>query len=390
MPDGSDKTSIDFISMLERLVSFDTVSDKSNNDLIAFVQEYLAHNGVTVRLVPNEDGSKTNLYATIGPQVAGGIVLSGHTDVVPVADQAWTSDPFTLTRRDSRLFGRGTSDMKGFAAVVLALVPDMLKADLKRPIHIALSYDEEISCMGVLPMIAEMGKTLPPVEAVIVGEPTELNLVTAHKGAFGYKTIVTGHEAHSSLIDQGVSAISMASRLIVHIEDRMRERAARADPLSGFSPAYTTGHAGNVRGGTASNILARQCVFEWELRTVPQDDPVAILRDFEKFGDRLLEQAHQIASDCAIETIEECAIPALKEEPQGAAEALCRRLTGRNGTATAAYCTEAGQFQAAGMSTIVLGPGSIEQAHKPDEFIEFDQLVACRSFLEKLISAQAT
>lgn len=377
------------LTILEKLVSFDTVSDKSNNELIAFVADYLRQYDIAVHLVPNEDGTKSNLYATIGPNVAGGVVLSGHTDVVPVVGQPWTTDPFTMVRRDDRLYGRGTSDMKGFAAVVLACIPDMLKAGLKRPIHIALSYDEEISCLGVVPMIAEMGVTLPPVEAVIVGEPTLMDLVDAHKGAFGYTTTVTGFEAHSSQIDRGVSAVALAARLMVHLEDRMRQRAAIAGESSKFDPAYTTGHVGTVTGGTACNIMARTCAFEWELRTIPEDDPVAIFRDFESFGKKLLDDAHRISPLCAIDTIEDCAIPALRPEPGGAAEILCKRLTGKNATHCVSYCTEAGQFQRAGLSTIIVGPGSIDQAHKPDEFIEISQLAACGSFLQALIMAQS-
>jgi len=381
--------SSDSLSILEKLVSFDTISDKSNNELIAFVADYLRHYDIAPRLVPNEDGTKTNLYATIGPEVAGGVVLSGHTDVVPVAGQPWTTDPFKMVRRDGRLYGRGTSDMKGFAAVVLACVPDMVRARLKRPIHIALSYDEEISCLGVVPMIAEMGATLPPIEAVIVGEPTLMDLVDAHKGAFGYTTTVTGFEAHSSQVDRGVSAVALAARLMVHLEDRMRARAAVADRSSKFDPAYTTGHVGTVTGGTACNIMARTCAFEWELRTIPEDDPAVIFQEFESFGQGLLDEAHRISPFCAIDTIEDCAIPALSPEPGGAAELLCKRLTGKNATHGVSYCTEAGQFQRAGLSTIIVGPGSIDQAHKPDEFIEVSQLDACRSFLQALNASQA-
>jgi len=379
---------LDYLSLLEILVAFETVSDRSNGALIAFVRDYLHGHGVEARLVPNADESKVNLYATIGPAVAGGVVLSGHTDVVPVADQAWTGDPFRLTRSGGRLYGRGAADMKGFVAVALAMVPDMVRAGLRRPIHLALSYDEEISCMGVLPMIAEMLRTLPPLDAVIVGEPTGMDLVDAHKGAYGYTTRVTGHEGHSSLIGAGVSAVSLAARLIVHIEDCMRQRALVADPDCVFEPGYTTGHAGVIKGGSACNILAGHCAFEWELRTIPGDDAAAILAEFAAFGETLLEAARAISPHCAIETVVDCAIPALTPEPGGAADALCRRLTGKNTTRAVSFCTEAGQFQSAGLSTIVLGPGSIEQAHKPDEFIELKQLQTCEAFLRALIRAQ--
>lgn len=371
-------------AVLEKLVGFATVSSDSNLDLVGYVADYLRGLGLDPVILPDPSGTKANIHVTIGPHVAGGIVLSGHTDVVPVEGQDWTSDPFRLVRRDDRLFGRGTADMKGFLAVALALVPELIGAGLKRPIHLAFSYDEETSCEGVLPMIDDIGRTRPPVSAVIVGEPTRMALVNAHKGSYGYVTRVTGHEAHSSLIEDGVSAISLAARLIVAMEDRMRARARAQDPASRFDPGYTTGHAGTIRGGTAGNILAGGCEFVWELRTIPGDDADRLVREFEADGAALLAALGPVAAPCRIETLRDCAVPALRPEPDGQAEAFCRRLTGRNRTEAVSYCTEAGQFQAAGWSTIVLGPGSIEQAHKPDEFIEMAELQACAGFIRRL------
>ncbi|MEM1046902.1 MAG: acetylornithine deacetylase [Pseudomonadota bacterium] len=377
------------ISVLERLVGFPTVSSESNTDLVAYVDDYLRRLGLDPVILPDPEGTKANIHVTIGPQAAGGVVLSGHTDVVPVEGQAWTSDPFGLVRRENRLFGRGSADMKGFLAVVLALVPDMLAAGLKRPIHLVFSYDEETTCEGVLPMIDDIGRTRPPVSAVVVGEPTRMALVNAHKGSYGFVTRVTGLEAHSSLIEDGVSAISLAARLIVAMEDRMRARARAQDPTSRFDPGYTTAHAGTIRGGTAGNILAGGCEFVWELRTVPGDDADRLLEEFEADGVALLEALGPVAAQCRIETIQECAVPALRPEPGGEAEALCRRLTGRNRTEAVSYCTESGQFQAAGLSTIVIGPGSIEQAHKPDEFIEISELHKCAEFIRRLTAELA-
>ncbi len=371
-------------AMLEKLVGFATVSSESNLELVGFVADYLEGLGLDPVVLPDPEGTKANIHVTVGPQVAGGVVLSGHTDVVPVEGQAWTSDPYRLVRRDDRLFGRGTADMKGFLAVVLALVPEMQGIGLKRPIHLAFSYDEEISCEGVLPMIDDIGRTRPPVSAVIVGEPTRMALVNAHKGSYGFVTRVTGHEAHSSLIEDGVSAISLAARLIVTMEDRMRARSRAQDPDSRFDPGYTTGHAGTIKGGTAGNILAGSCEFAWELRTIPGDDADRLVREFEADGAALLEALGPVAAPCRIETIRECAVPALMPEPDGRAEALCRRLTGLNRTEAVSYCTEAGQFQTAGLSTIVVGPGSIEQAHKPDEFIEMAELRKCAQFIRRL------
>jgi acetylornithine deacetylase len=319
---------------------------------------------------------------------AGGVILSGHSDVVPVEGQVWTSDPFTLTERDGRLYGRGAVDMKGFLAVCLAMVPEMSRAALRRPVHLVMSYDEELTCRGVLPVIDDMVRRLPPVEAVIVGEPTEMQLVTAHKGAYGYRVKVTGKAAHSSLADQGVSAIAIASRLVVWLDDRLRENAERAGE-GDFKPNYTTFHAGTIKGGAACNILAEDCSFEWDLRNLPDEDPEAFLAGFLQKAAELVAEADRTIPGCSVKCNEDYAVPGLRPEQNGAAEALCRRLTGANSVTTVSYSSEAGQFQAAGLSTVLLGPGSIEQAHIADEFIEVSQLAACEAFLSKLIQAQA-
>ena len=237
------------IEMIEKLVGYPTVSRDSNLELIEFVQGYLAEHGVESHLVPNADGTKANLYATVGPGVEGGVVLSGHTDVVPVDGQPWDTDPFTLTERGGRLYGRGTCDMKSFSACGLALVPEMVAAGLKRPIHFALSYDEEVGCQGAPSMIAELVDHLPAPRAVIVGEPSDMRLVNAHKGISGYETVVTGHEAHSSQTHRGVSAVMNAARLIHCLDEMARECASRPRPESGFVPPYTTIHVGMVKGG---------------------------------------------------------------------------------------------------------------------------------------------
>ena len=377
------------IEMIEKLVGFPTVSRDSNLDLIRFVRDYLAQYGVESHVVPNAEGTKGNLYATVGPSVEGGVVLSGHTDVVPVDGQPWDSDPFTVTERGGRLYGRGTCDMKSFSACGLALVPEMVAADLKRPIHFALSYDEEVGCQGAPSMIAELVEHLPAPRAVIVGEPSDMRLVNAHKGISGFETVVTGHEAHSSQTHRGVSAVMNAARLIHFLDEMARECASRPKPESGFVPPYTTIHVGMVRGGTAGNIISRECRFVWDLRNMPDDEPQTYLERFEAYcRDEVLPEMREVAPEADIVTRGHYRTPGLRAEPGSAADALVRALTGDNDTGVVSYGTEAGQFQEAGFSTIVCGPGSIDQAHQPNEFIELSQVDLCMKTLRRLIALQ--
>ncbi|WP_448187804.1 acetylornithine deacetylase [Azospirillum sp. sgz301742] len=372
-------------NMIARLVGFDTVSRRSNMALIDWVREYLEGFGVDSRLVPNDDGSKANLFATIGPSAEGGIVLSGHTDVVPVDGQAWDTDPFTLVERDGRLYGRGTADMKSFSAVALALVPEMLAAGMKRPIHLALSYDEEIGCFGAPHMIERLVRDLPRPSAVIVGEPTSMGVVLAHKGCYALRTTVTGHEVHSSQVNRGVSAVMIAARLATFIADMMAQNKADADPASPFDPPYTTLHVGTIQGGTALNIMAKRCEFLWDIRTVNGEDWKTYLERFQAFCGTLLPEMQAISPECAIVTEVLAGVPGLAPEPDGVAAQLCHALTGRNDTAVVSYAAEAGQFQEAGFSTVICGPGSIDQAHQPNEFIDIAQVTACERFLRDLI-----
>jgi acetylornithine deacetylase len=375
--------------MLARLVGFPTVSRDSNLALIGFVRDYLASHGVESRLVANEDGTKANLYAQIGPDAPGGVILSGHTDVVPVDGQAWSSDPFTLTERDGRLYGRGAVDMKGFDAIALALVPQMLRAGLKRPIQIALSYDEEVGCRGAPSMIAEMRRTLPPAAAVLVGEPTNMRVVSGHKASASVTTTVTGYEVHSSLVHQGVSAIMAAARLVQWHTDRMADNRAAADPDSIFDPAFTTLHVGVIEGGSARNITARRCVFSSDFRVLPGEDPMEWIARYRVFCNQVAAELRAIRPEAGIEVAGDWAIPGCAPEPGGQAEALARMLTGDNSTNVVSYGTEAGQFQAEGYSAVVVGPGSIEQAHKPDEYITLEQFAAGEAFVRRLIDRMA-
>ena len=377
--------------MIAKLVGFATVSRDSNLALIDFVRDYLESHGVESRLVPNADNSKANLFATIGPMVAGGVVLSGHTDVVPVDGEAWESDPFTVTERNGRLYGRGTADMKSFSAVALALVPEMLERGLARPIHLALSYDEEIGCLGAPALIERIAAELPSPRAVVVGEPTNMRIVTAHKSITGLETVVTGHEAHSSQTHRGVSAVMTAARLITYLENMARENAVGPASQTPFEPPYSTIHVGTVRGGTATNIISRECRFSWDMRCVPEDDPQHFLERFERHcRDEVLPAMRAVAPDTAIATRVQSSVPALRPEPGGAAETLVRQLTGYNASDAVAYGAEGGQFQQAGFSTVLCGPGSIDQAHQHNEYIEKSQIHACLDFMRRLVDAQAS
>ncbi len=372
--------------MIDKLVSFDTVSRNSNMALIEFVQNYLANFRVDSHLVHNEDGSKANLYATIGPMETGGVVLSGHTDVVPVDDQPWDSDPFKVDERNGRLYGRGTADMKTFSAIGLSLVPHMLETGLKKPIHFALSYDEEIGCLGAPSMIREMAEVLPKPQAVIVGEPTSMEVVSAHKGICGYKTTVTGHEAHSSQVHRGVSAVMTAARLVALLEDMMEENRAGAESDCPFIPPYTTIHVGVIKGGTAMNIISRHCEFVWDVRTIPGDTPDQFSDRLRAHCEPLIRRMKMISADCDIVTVRTAGAPTLHPEPNGAAEQLCKMLLGKSQTGVVSYVTEAGQFQEVDFSTVVCGPGSIDQAHQPNEYIEITQVEAAETFMRKLVN----
>lgn len=371
--------------MIARLVGFDTVSRRSNMALIDWVRGYLAGYGVESRLVPSPDGAKANLFATIGPMTEGGVVLSAHTDVVPVDGQPWDTDPFTLVERDGRLYGRGTADMKSFPAVALALLPEILEAGLKRPLHLALSYDEEVGCIGAPAMIARIADELPRPSAVIVGEPTSMGVVLAHKGCYVLRTTVTGHEVHSSQIDRGVSAVMIAARLVTLVGDMAAENAAAADSGCGFDPPFTTLQVGTIEGGTAANITARHCSFVWDIRPLPGDDWTRYRDRFEAECGRLRTAMRRISPDCDIRTEQLAGVPGLAPEPAGPAAQLCHALTGRNDTGMVSFAAEAGQFQEAGLSTVLCGPGSIDQAHQPNEYIDIAQVTACEGFLRDLV-----
>ena len=376
------------IDILERLISFPSVSARSNLDLIQWIRDELARHGIKSDLVPAPDGQpKANLWASIGPDAPGGLVLSGHTDVVPVEGQPWSSDPFILTQRDGRLYGRGTSDMKSFIALCLALVPEMLARPLKVPIHFAFSYDEEVGCLGAPHLIAELGKRFPKPALAIVGEPTELKLGTRHKGCYSFETEITGRDAHSSQTHKGANAILAAAAIVGEL-DRVAEALTHsAFNDANFEPPYPTINVGRIDGGTAVNIVARHCTVHWDFRATPGADPALVLPQLERFiAGTVLPRLQQVAPEARVVTRPRAQVPPLVDEPGGAAESLVKFLTGANQTIGVAFATEAGQFQAAGLSAIVCGPGSILQAHQPDEFIELSQIQAGEAFLRKLIA----
>ena len=376
--------------ILERLVAFDTTSHLSNLALIEWVESYLTGHGVASRRVTNADGRKANLLATVGPNVEGGVVLSGHTDVVPVDGQPWTSDPFVLTQKGDKLYGRGACDMKGFLALALAAAPHLASASLKRPVHLAFSYDEEVGCLGAPDLIAEIAARVPPPSAVIVGEPTGMEAISGHKGIATFKVTVTGREAHSSQTHLGVSANMAAIGLMARLVTLSEHLAAEADPASLFTPKGASLTIGQINGGTAVNILARECVFAFDLRTPPGLKPGPLLADFfaeAKALDAALKTRFQQAG-VLVEA--RSSTPAFAPEPDGAAESFARRLAGDNGPSRVApYAAEAGQFQEAGYSTVICGPGYIDQAHQPDEYVEISQMQRGAQFMARLIEAMA-
>ena len=378
--------------LMDRLVGFPTVSRDSNLELIDFVEDYLGGFGVKSTRVPNEDGTKAALYAHIGPEIDGGVVLSGHTDVVPVDGQAWDTDPFTVTERQGKLYGRGTCDMKGFDALALSAVPLAIERGIKRPLQIALSYDEEVGCTGAPPMIDHMvSMGMPRADTVLVGEPSMMKVVTGHKGGIGYHMHFKGFEVHSSLAPTGVSAIMMAAKLINWANDVNAENAAiePSELAVDFFPPYTTLHVGVINGGTAHNITAKDCHFGFDFRIVPGDDIGAWQARFMAKIAELEAEMKAVRPEAAISAEQYFYVPGLVPEEQGKAEAMVRQLTGENASNVVSYGTEAGQFQERGYSAVICGPGDIAQAHQPNEFISVNQFQQGEAFIGRLVDMLA-
>jgi len=379
---------VDSVEMLRRLVAFDTTSRNSNMELIEYVRKYLQDHGIESKLVPSEDGKKANLFATVGPMAADGIVLSGHTDVVPVDGQPWDTDPWTLTLKDGKYHGRGTCDMKAFYAIGLAMLPEFAKAKLRKPIHFALSYDEEVGCIGAHSLAARMAAEVPKPRAIIIGEPTMMTVVHAHKGAQIYVTRFTGFEAHSSMTHLGVSAVHFAGEFVHYLNTVQDELDAAAPRDSEFMPPAATFNVGTIVGGTAGNILARECEVLWGYRELPTEP-------MEKLGKRAIDwlekellprmkAKHPAAS---ITTQLRSSTPAFSAEGNDEAKALAASWSGSNTVGSVVYATEAGIFRKTlGVPTVVCGPGDIAQAHQPNEFILASQIEACEGFMRRMMA----
>ncbi len=377
--------------LIQRLVGFDTTSRDSNLGLIEWVRDWLKGQGVESRLTYDPSGTKANLFATIQPGTRPGIVLSGHTDVVPVDGQPWDTDPFKATIKDDRIYGRGSADMKSYIAAALAMTPRFLAADLKSPLHFALSYDEEIGCLGVRGLIEDLARAGIKPAGCIIGEPTSMQPVVAHKGKRAYKCCFRGREAHSALTPQGVNAIEYAARLVVyirHLAERMRDCETRDN---GFDVPFTTLQTGVIKGGTAANIVPRDCEVHFEFRYLPGVDPEALESEIRSYAERVLlpeMRAIDPATFISFETKAEIPglDPSVERAEQDRVTALAQALARNPSIAKVAYATEAGLFQGAGIPSIICGPGSIGEAHKPNEFIALEQVALCESFMERLLA----
>ena len=376
----------DIRTMIDRLIAFDTTSRNSNLDLIHDVRDYLAGLGVTPHLTFDDGRRKANLYATLGPTDRGGIALSGHTDVVPVDGQDWSGDPWTVRDRNGRLYGRGTCDMKSFIAIALAFAPRFLERNLAQPIHYCLTYDEEVGCLGVPRLIDFLARQPVKPVACIVGEPTGMKVIIGHKGKLSHRCLVRGREAHSSLAPKAVNAIEAAAKVIARLSD-MGARKAKEGPFdTDYDVPHTTVHCGTVRGGTALNIVPASCSFEFEFRTLPTDDPQALLAEIRNYAQREIEPAMRaIAPETGFSWQEMSFIPGMELAPEAEVVTLTKALSGANATGKVAFGTEAGLFQGGGIPAVICGPGFIEQAHKPDEFIAHEQIALCERFMGRLL-----
>ncbi len=372
--------------MLEKLIGFDTISHNSNNSLISFVQDYLDGYGISSKLIYDASKKKANLYATVGNPDIEGVILSGHTDVVPVKGQNWDTDPFELYENNDLFYGRGTCDMKGFIAVALAKLPEMIEANLSTPIHFALSYDEEVGCVGVHGIAEHIEQLDVKPKLCIVGEPTSMKIITGHKGVCSYHCSVHGKECHSSLAHEGVNAVEYAAELVAHIRSIARRMQKQGPFNKDFNPPFTTMHVGKIEGGTALNIIPNSCEFGLEIRTVPEQNKEDIMAEINDYAFRYLEpNMKDIDPQTGISLRETVYTPSFNIANDHEAVLLLQNLTGANHTEKVSFGTEAGIFHAAGVPTIVCGPGSIEQAHKPNEFIAHEQIVKCEHFLTKML-----
>lgn len=381
-----DKLRLTSLDMIVKFISFDTTSRESNLPLIHFVRDYLAGLGVEAHLTYDETGRKANLFATLGPADRPGIVLSGHTDVVPVDGQHWTTNPFEATLRGDRLLGRGVVDMKGFCAIALAMAPEFLRRGLRTPIHYAFTFDEEVGCLGVPRLIEDLkARGIAPV-ACIVGEPTSMKVVSAHKGKIGCHVVVRGLEAHTGVAHKGVNAIEAAAEAIAFLRSVARRLRDRGPHAPEFDPPYTTIQTGLIAGGTAVNIVPASCEFDFDIRYLPGTDPRALVEEVKRFvAERVVPEMQAVAPQAGFTWQEVPGCAALNAADDSEAVRLAEALSGESGTLKVGFGTDGGHFQDAGIPTVVCGPGSVDQAHKPDEFITLDQVARCEAFMRRLM-----
>ena len=380
-----DNKVIETIKILEKLVSFKTISGTSTKEINKFIVEYLKKYGLEPVLSYDDDGERSNIFVTIGPKIDGGVLFNGHTDVVPVEGQKWSTDPFTLTQVDDRLYGRGSVDMKGFLACALASLPNFLAANLKKPIHFAFSYDEETGGFGMPVLLKSMAENQFQPDVVIVGEPTEMKIITGHKGSYEMRTEISGYEVHSSNPLLGVNAISVAMKLISKIEEIGQVRAS--NPISGspYEPPFATFNVGIIEGGAASNATAGWCNFDWEYRPMPDEDGGKTIAEIENFASSmLLPKMKEISDEASINIITQAPVGGLDDRNAAKASAFIADITGLNSEGVVSFGTDAGYFSDEGYSTVVFGPGSITRAHKPDEYVEISELKQGLKFFEKV------
>lgn len=373
------------IDVLSDLIAYPTISPDSNLAMIDDLAGRLNDIGAKVDLYHDDSGQKANLYATLGPERAGGILLAGHTDVVPVTDQDWSSDPFQMRKADGKLYGRGSCDMKGFIAACVALAPTLARQATARPLHFAFTHDEESGCLGAQALVVHLKQREDTPAMAIFGEPTLMHLIEGHKGCFEYSTHFSGREGHGSLPDQGVNAVEYAVRYVGRLLELRAALKARAPEGSPFNPPQTTINIGALHGGVAHNVIPGKTRVDWEMRPVQESDADFVKEDLAGFVTNvLLPQMRAVWPEASIETQTIGEVIGLTPMADNAARDLVMQLTGANGTDLVSFGTEAGIFQSLGMSALVCGPGSIEQAHKPDEYLEISQLAACVEMLEGL------
>jgi acetylornithine deacetylase len=375
------------LEMIRRMIAYPTVSRDSNLALIEFARAHLAAAGAVTRLTYDDDRRKANLLATLGPAGNGGIVLSGHTDVVPVDGQIWASDPFMLTQHDGRFYGRGSADMKSFVGIALAFAPEFARQGLRRPLHVALTYDEEVGCLGVGRLVEDLAAAGIRPDACIVGEPTLMRPVIAHKGKLGFRCTVRGLSCHSAYAPHGVNAVEAAAEAVAFLK-RMARRYRDAGPFDrGFDIAHTTVHTGVIGGGTALNIVPNECVFDFEFRNLPGDDPAAMLAEFTQYLVTTIEpEMRAVDAECGFSIAPLSAMPVLDNAPEAEVVGLAQELSGNHGFGKVSFGTEAAHFQQRGIPAVVCGPGSIAQAHKADEYVEIDQVLKCEEFMRRLMA----